>query len=156
MACGDRYAVFSSGLCRACHRRANRAPVARVEGTCQFCGGRYETKRKYASDSPRGRYCSRACKDKARVASGKAAEDSSKSKYKSKYGLTLEEVQALRANGCAICGKPGIEGRWGNLHIDHDHDTGRVRGALCHNCNVGIGHFKNDPELLRAAIRYLE
>ena len=42
------------------------------------------------------------------------------------------------------------------LVVDHCHDTNRVRGLLCTNCNVAIGHMKDDVERLRAAISYLE
>lgn len=55
---------------------------------------------------------------------------------------------------CIICGEPN---RGGNgFAVDHDHDTGHVRGGLCMRCNIGIGHFRNDPELLRLAALYLE
>lgn len=59
-----------------------------------------------------------------------------------------------QGGGCAICGaKPqGTK----SLPVDHDHATDRVRGILCQNCNTGLGHFKDKPELLRAAIAYLE
>lgn len=77
-----------------------------------------------------------------------------------KYGLTIEEYDEImerQDGGCAICHATPEEGsgRWERLHVDHDHATERVRGILCHNCNSGLGHFKDDPELLRAAIHYL-
>jgi Recombination endonuclease VII len=55
--------------------------------------------------------------------------------------------------GCAICGKRPA--RVASLHLDHCHDTGDVRGILCLSCNQGIGQFRDDPDLLEAAARYL-
>jgi len=54
---------------------------------------------------------------------------------------------------CAICGNPGGKKR---LCVDHDHVTGKIRGILCDNCNVGIGRLKDDIGLLYRAIDYLE
>ena len=51
---------------------------------------------------------------------------------------------------CAICRTAPA------AHVDHDHDTGEVRELLCFNCNGGLGQFKDDPEVLRAAARYVE
>lgn len=75
-----------------------------------------------------------------------------------KYGLTRADYDAMLAaqeGCCAICraDRPGGKGDW---HIDHDHETGRVRALLCANCNVGIGMFGHDPARLLAAITYLE
>lgn len=84
---------------------------------------------------------------------------------KRKYGLTLEEVEVILARGCAICGtRQGIVvGRRGNLPapearlcIDHDHVNGKLRDALCHACNAGLGLYGDDPGRLRAAADYLE
>jgi hypothetical protein len=72
------------------------------------------------------------------------------------YGLDrlkYEEMLAKQKGLCAICvGLPGVRA----LGVDHDHATGLIRGLLCSNCNRGIGHFKDKPELLREAAEYLE
>lgn len=74
-----------------------------------------------------------------------------------RYGLTDDELAALHASqggACAVCRgtAPGGNGTW---HVDHAHETGRVRGLLCSGCNVGLGHFRDDVTLLRSAIEYL-
>mgnify|MGYP001588323314 CR=1 FL=1 len=74
-----------------------------------------------------------------------------------RYGISIEEYCALlsaQGGGCAICGlNPNEEGR--KLSTDHDHVSGRVRGILCTRCNSGIGMFRDRPDLLALAIRYL-
>ena len=60
----------------------------------------------------------------------------------------------VEADGkCMICGDSQT-GR--KLAIDHCHQTGKMRGVLCHHCNVGLGHFRDNPDLLLAAINYLK
>jgi hypothetical protein len=78
-----------------------------------------------------------------------------KSYYKRKYGLTMSEVAEMRSAGCEICGRRDGGGRFDQLHIDHCHATGLVRGALCDSCNTGLGKFRDDPKLLEAAAGYL-
>jgi len=154
--CGTRFAVYSDGRCRPCKQKLRRG-ADHVKGICQQCGAEYETARKYADTSNRGRFCSPACKAAERIADGRAAEAVRRSNYKRKYGLTVEQVEEMRSKGCAICGaENGEDGhRWGNLHIDHDHVTGKVRGVLCASCNLGLGKFQDDPAILQAAIDYL-
>ncbi len=74
-------------------------------------------------------------------------------KFKARYGITVEERDALVAaqgGRCRICQeeKP--------LHVDHCHGSGKVRGMICHQCNVLLGNAKDRPDILRAAIEYLE
>jgi hypothetical protein len=75
---------------------------------------------------------------------------------KIKYGLTLEEFNSLlesQSFGCAICRVELTGGK--DTHIDHCHETKRIRGLLCNSCNNGIGRFKDSPKLLKCAITYL-
>lgn len=72
-----------------------------------------------------------------------------------RYGITLEVFNNLLAEQdgtCAIC--DGVN-KTRSLAVDHCHTTGTVRGLLCDSCNLGIGKFKDDPELLRKVIEYL-
>ena len=76
--------------------------------------------------------------------------------FKSRYGLTLEELEEMAEDGCAICGTTEWMGRHGGKpHIDHDHISGEVRGILCHNHNLMIGYAHEDIAILESAIRYL-
>lgn len=71
-----------------------------------------------------------------------------------RYGITLEQYnEMLDAQGgaCAICG----ETKERSLHVDHDHVSGTVRGLLCDFCNIGLGHFQDDPDRLVAAAAYI-
>jgi hypothetical protein len=78
------------------------------------------------------------------------------------YGITRREYDELlkAQNGvCAICKKPETRKSHGKndpLSVDHNHDTGVVRGLLCGNCNRMIGLAFDDPETLRLAAEYLE
>lgn len=74
-----------------------------------------------------------------------------------RYGISPEDFQGMleaQAGLCAICCEPMRPGRW--THVDHNHETGRVRGLLCHSCNLGIGHLKEDPLRFDAASSYVE
>lgn len=71
-----------------------------------------------------------------------------------KYGLSVEEFEAMRSrqNGrCLICGTASED-----LVVDHDHETGKVRGLVDGRCNLMIGQALDNPDVLRAAAEYLE
>lgn len=72
------------------------------------------------------------------------------------FGITLAEFDAMlcyQKGLCAICERPPKSGQ--NLHVDHDHRTGDVRGLLCRPCNTGIGLLQESPTLFAAATTYL-
>jgi len=140
-------------------RPTTRAPV---DGKCRVCGStdfgtrnRCKTCRtaqsrdRWARDAAlreataeRKRNWRRANPDKAR------AED-----RRNNYGVLEPEFRAMLAaqeNRCAICrsADPNC--------VDHCHATGRFRGVLCRRCNAGLGQFRDEPALMRAAARYVE
>jgi hypothetical protein len=91
------------------------------------------------------------------------------SQLKYKFGITLAEYNDMaesQGGVCAICGGVNDTRRKGtnnngkdvkmSLAVDHNHKTGKVRGLLCGKCNISLGNFKDNPALLRKAIRYLE
>lgn len=70
----------------------------------------------------------------------------------SKYGITRDVYfHLLEAQGwqCAICGTPHVDENNKRLVIDHDHDTGEVRGLLCSRCNSTVGYTENDVDPAR-------
>lgn len=76
--------------------------------------------------------------------------------YRGKYRFSLDEYGRLfveQAGRCAICETPQGDKL---LVVDHDHDTGEVRGLLCAKCNSAIGLLGDSPSNLAAAIIYLE
>ena len=76
------------------------------------------------------------------------------------YGMTLQEYENLlevQDFKCAICfAEESGHGKTSNLLPDHDHETGTIRGLLCHPCNSALGLLKDNPLILTSAIKYLE
>jgi hypothetical protein len=80
-------------------------------------------------------------------------ETSRDNRLKNKYGISLEDYEAMftsQSGMCKICRSDEED-----LVVDHCHDTGIVRGLLCNRCNWGLGNFKDNVDLLRAAEDYL-
>ena len=137
--------------------------------TCKTCG---ETKEisLFASQIKRGKeYISLHCRScdnerkKAYYAANpeKLRQKAKKYQLKAKYGLSeeaLADMLETSDNRCEICQTPVEHGRieLGAAHIDHCHETGKVRGILCSQCNLGLGHFRDNVDYLNNAISYLE
>ena len=124
-------------------RRASDTRNAVYRGECKPCAS--AVVRKWQLDNP----------EKYRAACERRAL--------AKYGLTVDDYWALHdaQDGlCAICERPevSIDTRTGEvfrLSVDHCHESGKVRGLLCHRCNRAIGLLDDDPDVLRKAIGYL-
>jgi hypothetical protein len=83
---------------------------------------------------------------------------------KKNYGVTLawyEQRLAEQGNACAVCKKDASQntvrqGKVLRLSVDHCHETGKIRGLLCNNCNRAIGLLGDCGDTLKSAIAYLE
>lgn len=77
------------------------------------------------------------------------------------FNITLDDYNRIlnsQKGVCAICGLPESNKRMKNLAVDHNHNTGKVRGLLCRNCNIAIGALNTDNFgilNLKKAIEYL-
>jgi hypothetical protein len=92
-------------------------------------------------------------------AEGKEYLGARKRMLKQKYNLSIEEFDKMFETQnfkCAICSNTHSYGRRNTLHVDHCHETGKVRGLLCNNCNAGMGLLQDNIENLKKAIEYLE
>lgn len=85
--------------------------------------------------------------------------------YQRKFGITIEEYNNLfdlQKGVCKLCNCPETKvnrkstGLVKRLAVDHCHSSGKVRGLLCQDCNVGLGSFKDNIEVIQKAIEYLK
>jgi hypothetical protein len=136
---------YPSSYCKTCSNARNKAwrttnPERDLERMAKWRAANPDYQRKWAEKNPRKREKNNF---RARAA---------------KYQMTEAELASLlasRGGRCWICGAECREGRCG-FHVDHCHETGRVRGVLCHHCNIGLGHFRDNIELLEKAVLYLK
>src|SRR5262245_52171932 len=130
--------------------------ICRQCGQDKVAGDFYWTKEGWVKEN---QFCKECCKIKWQQP--EHVERQMYNYVKSKYGLNREEYDAMLAKQdgkCAICEKaPKLEGRLSasRLHVDHDTVTGKVRGLLCHNCNVGIGFLGHDWNRVMKVLDYL-
>ncbi len=109
---------------------------------------------RYARPEVRAKLVKRS-KDFYATPEGKRANKNQR--LQAQFGITLEdfeELLRLQGGRCAICATKESGGS-GTFHVDHDHETGNVRGLLCNTCNLMLGHAKDDSWILTRAIEYL-
>ena len=134
---------YALGLCRSCYARKQ-----------------YSENREQIQYRRRERHQERIEQEREykRLWARKNYEGQRKYLLKRNFNMTLEEYDVLlekQCNRCAICGKTPEENDR-RLAVDHDHETGEVRGLLCRSCNLILGHAHDTINILARAIVYLE
>lgn len=128
-------------LYRNCRKVDGRCP------TCKVCMRDYESRRPSRNtyrEDPEGQ--------KRRVRRYQARR-----KYRVPEKLLDEVLHRAEHGTCEICGKAApVDAYHKRHHIDHDHKTGEYRGILCKDCNRMLGSARDNPEILRRAVAYLE
>lgn len=129
--CGKEKPYYAKNMCKQCYN--------------------HEYSRKWAKDNPE------KLKARKRRWYKKYKRELRDAKLRKLYGVSLEEYEEMlkiQNNVCAICGKPPRKGKR-SLSVDHDHKTGKVRGLLCNNCNLGLGKFQDNSHITDRATDYL-
>ena len=153
-ACG-KFVVTYGGALRAgatrscgCLSAATAESLAQRKEAARICARKW-----YAQNTKRARANSRRAQVLHRTKDPNYAYSFD---LRRKYGITFAEYsrRLLQQGGvCALCHLPPINGQ--RLVVDHDHVLGRIRGLLHRTCNVGLGLFKDNLQLLEAAVSYL-
>lgn len=138
--------------CKACMNASQKAYKQTERGKAV---GRSKYKKWREANLELARRISRESNNKGRKESPERFKDYDRKKL---YGIPAGTYAAMleaQEGRCAVC-KTTEPGGKGTFHVDHCHDSKKVRGLLCSECNLGLGKFKHLPQLLDAAKKYLE
>lgn len=146
------YAIFCSKKCSDAAGYINRKTgnTHLEERQCENCGSDFIQKKSTQF------CCSKSCSSNL-YRRNVSIDVKRKWRRKGNYGVTQEDWDLMfeeQSGLCKIC-REELKIESGRYAIDHCHSTGIVRGILCKECNLGIGYFKDRPDLLIEASKYL-
>lgn len=133
---------------------------------CDQCDTRQDITEFFWTNKRKGRR--RKCKTCV-ILNAKKYRENNRDKYReysfkwhlnANYQMSIDEYRNLlseQSNSCFICLRPfDLNDQARRPHLDHCHETGKVRGILCFRCNTALGKFQDNPDLLRKAAEYVE
>lgn len=124
---------------------------------CPECAAKHRARNKKSREANIETYKQREARERERLRSDEALlartrAFKKKSRLKADYGITVgqyEEMLLSQEGLCYLCQKDAP------LVVDHDHATGKVRGLLCRECNLALGFFYDNPQVMAKAITYV-
>ena len=164
----NKHALGRLGLdstCRNCkiHLKEKRFKESGSLRTCRKCGVKANTVDELSlfvksKNGKFGRF--NFCKSCHSTSESNKLHNNALIRRVGKFGITVDTYHSMiesQNNCCAICNKhkDDFTGRGNSFHIDHCHESGKVRGLLCSNCNTGLGQFKDNINSMKSAIQYL-
>lgn len=129
-----------------------------LKGWCKACWNGYQRARWTSGKTDRRK---KAAADKIwrKANPDRVKATYRRSRLKRLFGLTPDQYDAMlasQAGRCAACGSTDNgDPRFDTFSIDHDHETGAVRGLLCSPCNRAMGQVGDDPDRLMSLVAYL-
>lgn len=152
--------LFGQGLrrCRTCDSVLSVSDFGRygrdrhgLQKSCKPCTNSRNREKYYPNltEEAKERRRENVRKWRANLSDEERRQVNRKANIRQLYKISVEEYDEYLSKPCEICGRP-------SEHLDHDHDTEKIRAALCAACNVALGGFKDNPDLLRAAADYVE
>lgn len=130
----------------------NRIHQDELEHQCPYCSLRFDTPRALQT------HLGFKHKDDGFTQNRSRPEVQREWNLRKNYGIGMADYEAMLAfqgGRCATCCATSADSTRSNLHVDHDHDTGRVRGLLCSHCNRALGNVSDDPDRLMRLAAYL-
>lgn len=124
-----------------------------LSNSCKVCGA--ECRRKFCGSPCRNRDWNSRHPGRNNKARNRPAV-----MRKYRYGIDadlFDRLMSSQAGRCPICEREFDDARKSTKpHVDHNHETGQIRGLLCGNCNRGVGLLGDNTDNLKRAINYLE
>lgn len=150
-------------FCRKCSRVRPRTEfsvdVHKVDGirtVCSQCTREFQQRQRDARGPRHREYDKEYNRAWRRTPRGRRlSKDKS---LRNNYGMTLEQYEQMltsQDNSCATCKTKDPGGPHKIFQVDHDHETGAIRGLLCYRCNHGISCFRESVEIIEAVVDYL-
>ena len=150
----DKLNTFNGNKkCLTCNEEKD-ASLFRSDTKCKSCFNAYM--RRWNSDNRDN------VRQRNREYKIRCSDNYQNSKLKHLFGITLDQYMQMLVDQdfvCKICSRPErakLHGKIKNLAVDHCHDTGKVRGLLCAQCNTVLGTVEDNIERLYSMIQYLK